>query len=196
MERQKYFTEEERKAAKRERDKRYRQKHREKILEYQKQYRQGHRDELTGKAKQYYQDHREERAEYAKQWYQDNKEERAEYNKQYYQDNKEERSECRKQYYSTPNGRAVVLASNYRKNDKEYNRGECTLTADWIIDNVFSGQVCHYCGESDWTKLGCDRIDNTKPHTPDNCVPCCKSCNDKKGTTEYQEFMRMIGKVK
>lgn len=77
---------------------------------------------------------------------------------------------------STPKGRAVNLLTSYRQSDKKYGRGECTLTADWIVENIFS-QPCHYCGRTDWTKMGCNRIDNSLPHTPDNCVPCCHACN-------------------
>ena len=161
----KYNTEEEKKQAKRERDKRY------------------------------YQDHKEEKAQYKKQYDQDHKEEIAEYRKLYNKEHKKERAECNKQYRSTKKGRAAHLVSSYKSADKKYNRGECTLTVEWIVENVFSGQCCHYCGESDWTKLGVDRKDSSIPHTPENCVPCCKSCNDKKHTTEYQEFMRLIGKI-
>lgn len=72
--------------------------------------------------------------------------------------------------------RANSLLTNYRRNDKIYNRGECTLTAGWIIENIFS-KPCVHCGESDWRKIGCNRLDNTKPHTPDNVEPCCRRCN-------------------
>ena len=108
---------------------------------------------------------------------------------------KDEIAVYRAEYRATKNGRATTLISSYCQNDKKYNRGECTIDAQWMIDNVFSGQVCHYCGESDWTKLGVDRKDSSLSHTPENCVPCCKACNDKKNTTPYDEFMRMIGKV-
>lgn len=213
----KYFTEEERKAAQREYTKQYREKHpeymkqyqedhKEELVEYQKQYREEHKEERA----QYRKDHKEERAEYAKQYYQDHKdeiaenvkkyieahkEEMAEKVKQYHLDHKEEIAEYRKQYIKTPKGRAVNLIDSYRQNDKKYNRGKCAITSNWIVENVFSGQVCHYCGESDWKKLGVDRIDNSKPHTPENVVVCCGECNVKKHTTEYQEFMRLIGKI-
>ena len=101
-----------------------------------------------------------------------------------------------KEYNSTPKGRAYYLLNAYRREDKAKNRGECTLTKEWIIDNIFSGQCCHYCGKTDWHELGCDRIDNSLPHTPDNVVPCCWECNNKKHTTPYDEFMKLIGKVK
>lgn len=148
--------------------------------------------------------------EYSKQYYQNNKEKLAKQMAERYKQKKDEilvqQAEYRKnnrdkiqakntKYRLTPKGRAVnLLHASYKKADKKYNRGECTLTADWIIENIFS-QPCHYCGETDWTKMGCDRIDNSLPHTPENCVPCCEHCNELKGTRPYDEFMRLIKKV-
>ena len=86
-----------------------------------------------------------------KRWYEKNKAAQAAWHKQWYQDNKTEWVTKMKQYNSTPFGRAVNLVGSYKQNDIKYNRGECTVTAEWIIDNVFSGQCCHYCGESDFT---------------------------------------------
>lgn len=94
---------------------------------------------------------------------------------------------------STKKGRARNLLDGYNHCDKKYNRGKCTLTAQWIIENIFNGQKCVYCGEDDWTKLGCDRKNNDLPHTPENVVCCCKSCNKKKGTKSYEEFKKMLG---
>ena len=95
-------------------------------------------------------------------------------------DRKEYLKQYRKNKYNTKSGRANILLNNYRKHDKDYGYGETTLTADWIVENIFSGQKCVYCGESDWKKLGCDRIDDSLPHTPENCQPCCPHCNKKK----------------
>lgn len=128
--------------------------------------------------------------DYMTEYYQANKEKFAEY----YQNNKEKIDKHQAEYNSTPKGRATNLAGSYNANDKLYNRGECTLTADWIVQNIFS-KPCHYCGETDWKELGCDRIDNSLPHIPENVVPCCYHCNCKKGVTPYDEYMRMIGKI-
>ena len=99
------------------------------------------------------------------------------------------------EYRNTPMGRAIHLVSCYKRNDKKYNRGECTLTPKWVVDNIFN-KPCHYnCGETDWTKLGCDRIDNSKPHTPDNVVPCCEECNKKRGTMNYEEFLMSLSGI-
>ena len=72
--------------------------------------------------------------------------------------------------------KANSILQNYKRNDKMYNRGECTITSQWIVENIFS-QPCAHCGETDWNKLGCNRIDNSKPHTIDNVEPCCEECN-------------------
>lgn len=94
-----------------------------------------------------------------------------------------------KKYQSTKKGRASNLLCSYRQNDKKYNRGECTLTADWVIENIFS-QPCAHCGETDWHKIGCNRLDNSKPHTPDNVEPCCKKCNDKLARDEFSDILK------
>lgn len=88
-----------------------------------------------------------------------------------------------------PMGRAKYLELNYKRLDEENHRGECTLTAEWIVENIFT-KPCHYCGETDWKKLGCDRIDNSLPHTPDNVVPCCGDCNAKRGRMTYDKFIK------
>ena len=85
----------------------------------------------------------------------------------------------------------LKLVNNYKWADINANRGECTLTAKWIVYNIFP-KPCHWCGETDWHKLGCDRIDNDKPHTPDNVNPCCEECNKKRGTKTYDEFLKVI----
>ena len=74
--------------------------------------------------------------------------------------------------------RAHMLVQNYRQEDKKYNRGECTLTAKWVVENILS-KPCSHCGKEGWDVIGCNRIDNSKPHTMDNVEPCCKECNHK-----------------
>ena len=168
----KYFTEEERKTARSEYNKCYYQKNK-------------------GKFSKYYNDNKEKISEY----YQNNKEDRLDYQNEYYKNNKEDRLKYQNDYRSTHFGRANMLLNGYRRADKKRNSGECTLTPEWIVNNIFNGQCCHYCDETDWTKLGVDRKDSSLPHTPDNCVPCCAKCNAKKKGMSYDEFMQMIGRL-
>ena len=98
--------------------------------------------------------------------------------------------ENRKRFEKTHPDRikANSLVQDYRREDKKYGRGECTITKQWIMDNIFTSK-CHYCGVTGWENLGCDSINNDLPHTPDNVVPCCHSCNKKRGKMPYKEFV-------
>lgn len=72
--------------------------------------------------------------------------------------------------------RANQLLQAYNKEDSKRGRGEGDLTAKWIVENIFS-KPCVHCGKTGWEVIGCNRIDNSKPHTMDNVEPCCKECN-------------------
>ena len=74
--------------------------------------------------------------------------------------------------------RAANLICAYRQTDKKYNYGKSDLTPQWVVENIFS-KPCVHCGETDWRKIGCNRIDDSKPHTMDNVEPCCCNCNRK-----------------
>lgn len=132
--------------------------------------------------------------EASKRYYQRHKEKCLENNAKYQKNNKAKMYGYILKYQQTPKGRALNLVSAHKQEDKKYNRGETTITADWIVENIFS-KPCHYCGETDWHELGCDRVDNSLPHTPDNCIPCCCKCNKKKARYSYDDFMKMIGKL-
>ena len=110
---------------------------------------------------------------------------------QYRQEHKEEKKKYCKHYRSTYFGRAKSLKSRYIQNDKEKGfPTDKNIDEDWIIENIFNSQ-CIYCGENNWRKLGCDRIDNTKGHTPDNCVCSCWDCNnDRKDKFTVEEFIQ------
>lgn len=71
--------------------------------------------------------------------------------------------------------KAARMVSSYKCKDKKHGfENECDITASWMVKMIFHSS-CVYCGDTH--KLGCDRIDNTKPHTMDNVVPCCVECN-------------------
>lgn len=161
--------------------------------EYAKQRYYAKREEILQKSKQRYEKDKEiikerhrnwlkENPNYMKLWKANNKEYVAEYDKTYH-----------KTYNKTQMGRALMLVKDYRQNDRKYKRGNIDFDAKWIVDNIFSS-TCVYCGESDWTKLGCDRKDNSKPHTKDNVVCSCFKCNAKKGSLSYDEYIKRLGK--
>lgn len=102
--------------------------------------------------------------------------EKSQYDKLRYANNKEKELERNRNYYKTEPGRAHNLVKLYRTMDNNNAVGDCTITREWIIDKIFASS-CVYCGENNWIKLGCDRIDNSLPHTPENCVCSCGLCN-------------------
>lgn len=101
---------------------------------------------------------------------------------------KEEMLEHQKEYRNTPMGRAVRLSNNYKHADENAGRGESTLTAQWIVDNIFS-KPCAHCGKTGWDIVGCNRLNDDLPHTPDNVEPCCEECNK---NLEYKKRKRQI----
>ena len=119
-----------------------------------------------------------------KQWRAENAETRKEYFKEYY--NKEYFKEYHKEWMATKLGRAITLANTYKNSDKKRNRDN-NIDAQWIVDNIFTSS-CAYCGETDWRKLGCDRIDNSKGHKVDNVVCSCWKCNRERHTKPFDDF--------
>lgn len=127
---------------------------------------------------------REYNREYSKQWRELNKERKKKSNEEYRKTHAEyfkryretHKSETSKKYEISMFSRASKLLFAYNQSDSQHSRGEGDLTPQWIVDNIFS-KPCAHCGETDWKKIGCNRLDNTKPHTKDNVEPCCMKCN-------------------
>lgn len=208
------LTEEERRQRRRESQRRYRESHKDKIKEYSKMYnkkyywenKEENRERHNQEERERYNKNKDKICETIREHYANDDEyrnkiitrnsefrnENPQVMKTWREGHKEEISEYNKEYSKTQRGRANNLLSSYRTNDKLHKRGECTITADWIIENIFTKSCVYGCGESDWRKLGCDRKDNSLPHTPENCVPCCLSCNSKKGSMSYDEYMAKI----
>ncbi len=138
----------------------------EELREYNKKYREAHKEELREYDKKYYLEHKEECKAKAKKWAKSNS-----------QRARELTSKRTTKYRNTPKGRANHLLSAYNASDKKHNRGEGNLTAEWIIEKIFS-QPCAHCGKVGWDVIGCNRINNDLPHTMDNVEPCCKVCNN------------------
>lgn len=130
-----------------------------------------------------------------RQYYREHLDEVKEYKKKYYSDNAEVKKDYVNKKRGTKEGRAYNILNSYNERDKKSGFDiSNNVTVMWIIENVFSGQQCVYCGETDWRKLGCERIDNDKPHTPENCVCSCRYCNKERGRKySFEEFKELKG---
>jgi hypothetical protein len=110
-------------------------------------------------------------------------EQNREYNRQYRLKNREKilarKRVVQKEYNKTQMGRASRQIAQYKRMDTR-NGFDNTIdfNAKWIVENIYT-KPCAHCGETDWHNLGCNRLDNSKPHTMDNVEPCCFKCNCK-----------------
>lgn len=178
----KYNTEEERKAAKKESYRKWRLSHLEQERERGKRRNRTHAAERKEYNKKYREEHKEYYQKYMQKWEKEHREERREYNRV-------KNLTYNKKQRATKENRARALSRDYLYTDK--GRGFDTtrnIDKQWILDNILNSK-CVYCGDSDWKHLGADRIDNTKPHTPDNVVCACGLCNVKRANSySVEEF--------
>lgn len=154
------MTDEERKEAHRQADRKYRMTHKEQEAEKHHNWYVNHKAEAKAYQDKYRSEHLEEKREYQKEWRK-----------------KTNFTEKQKEYRKTKTGRALALSAAYNSYDTNRFSSNNTVTKTWIINNLFSGQHCVYCGDGDWRHLGADRIDNSKPHTEDNILCSCGICN-------------------
>lgn len=108
---------------------------------------------------------------------------------------KKKRGDRKAKDYKDPNvimrEKASKMISAYKNKDKKMGfENQCDIDIDWMIKNIFN-QPCIYCGDTN--RIGCDRIDNDKPHTKDNVVPCCIECNTARNNFFTFDEMKIIG---
>ena len=175
--------------------KKYQQEHKEQIAKKKKQWYKTNKEVIAEKRKE----NSEEHKAYCKQWHRNNAEHDKNYKKQYRQSHKKEINDYQNDYRQTQNGRAAHISSVYAINDKEKDFDTSNnIDREWIINNIYASQ-CTYCGDNDWTHLGADRIDNAKPHTPENCIPACFICNiernNRQSVEEFKEYRSLHPRV-
>ena len=168
----KYNTEEEKKAAKKAAYKKWRESHLEQERERSRKKNAERKEWMKEYNRQYRKEHKEYYQDYMQKWEEDHKEERMEYRR-----NRHGWDAANKRRRTSIDRRANALSQDYRYADE--TRGFCTdnnVDGQWIENHIFTAG-CVYCGDTDWTHLGCDRIDNNIPHTQENCVCSCGICN-------------------
>lgn len=158
-------------------NKKYYESHKEEKLKKDKEYYEKNKERLLQQQK----DYRLKNAEKIKEYKEANKEKTKEYNRMYYLKRREEiitqKTEYNKVYSKTKMGRAQKQFQQYKSMDNRNGFGDVIdFDAKWIVDNIYT-KACVHCGETDWHKLGCNRLDNSKPHIVDNVEPCCFHCN-------------------
>ena len=198
-------------------NKRYRETHREELLEKRREYKKKHREELNAYARQYRQDNlekirkqendayhrrrnedpekiREQRRQSALREDERNPGVKKERQSRFYENHPERKKGYSDKYCKTKKGRANQLKNSYigKDADKGFSTDQ-NIDEKWILENLFNSS-CIYCSDSNWEHLGADRVDNSKPHTPDNCVCSCGLCNmersNKYSVEEFKEYRK------
>ncbi len=105
--------------------------------------------------------------------------------------------------YRLPIGEANLNRIIYRyKNGAEKRNLKFLLTRKQFKE--LTQQPCFYCGSKPHTVMsdkgrngkyiynGIDRVDNSKGYTINNCVACCRKCNEWKRADTQQEFLMRV----
>lgn len=134
--------------------------------------------------KQYNAEHADAIKQYFKQWEAEHAEHLKEYKKQY-------NKQYNKQHYATIEGYARAIRKSNLQKDRKYGRIEAEEdplpTIEEYIEllqqrDFYDGKQYH------WSEMGLDRIDNSKPHTIDNVVPCSTKNNIRRKKMSFEEF--------
>lgn len=160
--------------------KEYRQTNKERLAEYKANYYHTNKERLTQSRADYYAKNKERlKAKYA-EYRARRKGKKAVYDAKYRQANKERIKENKFNYTDptvNPLGFAKYMVNNYRKQDRDrFGDDSNTITAEWFLENI-AYKPCAHCGKQGIGLVGVNRLDNSKPHIPSNCEPCCRSCN-------------------
>jgi hypothetical protein len=101
---------------------------------------------------------------------------------------KERKTKCK--HEKSNEVRTLRMLGAYKLSDKQKGFS-CDITIEYMRDLIKCG--CTYCG--DMSRVGLDRIDNSKGHTMDNVVPACYECNVARNNNFSYEEMLIIGKT-
>lgn len=88
--------------------------------------------------------------------------------------------------------KASKMISAYRIKDIKNFKIDFKLDVEWFTNNILNSK-CYYCEDSE--NIGCDRIDNSKPHYKENVLPCCYICNTARNNHFTVEEFKLIGKT-
>ena len=169
-----------------------------KKAEYDKIYRAKNKEKQRKQKHEWYLLHKEEKRLYDIEYCKNKrKKAKAAWNKE----NKEKMARYNQEYYRTIPGMASRRRSHYLADDKEKGFDTAqTITAEWIAENILTAS-CIYCHDNEPYHLGCDRIDESKGHTPDNVVCACPICNwerslQKMSVEEFIEYRKTHPRLK
>lgn len=107
------------------------------------------------------------------------------------------------------NNRIEFGLAAFRALVKSYKKAATSRGYSFSLTNdefrSLTSQNCWYCNRKpssikkakfgNYIYTGIDRVDNNKGYSIDNCVPCCKRCNQGKNNMTTEEFMDMVKNI-
>lgn len=165
----------------------YCQANKKKIAEHRAEYYLTHREDELKKMAQYRQANREVLLQKQAEYYQANKDTILQKAAEYRANHKEAIAQKKAEYYNPqthPLNWAKQMVKGYKRMDRErFGDDSKTITAEWFVQNIMY-KPCAHCGLLQAGSIGVNRLDNSKPHIPSNCEPCCKPCNTREGVRD------------
>lgn len=135
--------------------------------------------------------------ECCKQYYAEHREELLVHQRQYDATHREEKKQYCARRYATIERYAYNIRWTNLQADRKY--GRCGKDEDPLpsIEQYIEllQQRDYYDGKQyPFSEMGLDRIDNSKPHTIDNVVPCSTEHNRQRGRKTFEEYRDYIQK--
>ena len=164
---------------------------REKIAEHHRQYNQANKEKIAEQQRQYYLDNKEVILERIRRYQQEHGEEIAIYAQQYHLEHKEERAEYNR-LYAEAHPEVFLNAGRKRRAAKLGANGNFTDEEFQLLCEAFKNR-CIYCHlELPLTADHMIPLSRGGSDNIDNIVPACKSCNSRKYTKTYDEFIEQL----
>lgn len=196
------------KPCKREYDREYRKKNKEKIKvkqqkyseqrkvyhkkwykenqEYVKAYREENREKITEQNKKYWAENKEEQKARVDKWRKEN----AEYIKRYRKVNRDRDREQARKWYNTERGRKLSMTKTNSYRAKKKRLLNDLTVKQWNECLKYFNNTCAYCGEHHEVLEQEHFIPVSKggPFTKKNIVPACRGCNASKLNQDFFEW--------
>ena len=210
------MTEEERKARRREADRRYREANREQLLERKRQYREANREQVLERGRRYYEANRERKRQYreanreqARQYREANREQAREADRRYREANREQVLERGRRYYEANREQARERNRQWCEANPErareirrqswHNRRARKRNATDPFQPVTRANIarryalfanaCCFCGAGG--KMTLEHVVALAQgglHIPSNLAPSCWRCNSSKQDTPVEAW--------
>lgn len=173
--------------------KKYREEHKEELVEKRKKYIEENKEKIAQQQKQYYEKNREIKTQKQRQYYQKNRERILQEHQEYFQNNKKERAAYQKQWKKTPAGIACKFNETVRRRQRKEQQGDGVTKEQWLEMMKYFDWKCAYSGIP--LKKGNNMtIDHIEPlvkggaHEIWNCVPMDRSLNSSKCDSNMEEW--------